>query len=140
MSATHHSAEVTIPSDLAEARRVQTLIEDALQGSRFTEHDIFAIRLALEEALVNAIKHGNQLDENKQVRICCRLFSDRLWVEIADEGIGFDPECVPDCTADENLCVPNGRGIMLMRSFMSRVEYNSQGNCVVLEKERAAGA
>jgi serine/threonine-protein kinase RsbW len=110
-----------------------------LSANGWPDQEIFGVHLAVEEALVNAIKHGNQLDENKQVRVCCRLFPDRLWIEIADEGVGFDPQCVPDCTADENLCVPNGRGIMLMRSFMSKVQYSPEGNRVVMEKERAAG-
>jgi serine/threonine-protein kinase RsbW len=111
-----------------------------LSRKGWSNQEIFGVHLAVEEALVNAIKHGNRLDENKQVRVCCRLFPDRLWIEITDEGSGFDPQCVPDCTAEENLETPNGRGIMLMRSFMSRVEYSPQGNCVVLEKEREAEA
>ena len=109
-----------------------------LSQKGWSDQEIFGVHLAVEEALVNAIKHGNRLDETKQVRVCCRLLPDRLWIEIADEGCGFDPQCVPDCTSDENLETPNGRGIMLMRSFMSRVEYSPQGNCVVLEKEREA--
>jgi serine/threonine-protein kinase RsbW len=107
-----------------------------LSRKGWSDQEIFGVHLAFEEAVVNAIKHGNQHDENKQVRVCCRLWPDRLWVEIADEGCGFNPDKVPDCTADENLEVPNGRGIMLMRSFMSRVQYSPQGNCVVLEKQR----
>jgi serine/threonine-protein kinase RsbW len=109
-----------------------------LSRKGWSDQEIFGVHLAVEEAVVNAIKHGNRLDENKQVHVCCRLLPDRLWIEIADEGPGFDPQCVPDCTAAENLETPNGRGIMLMRSFMSRVEYSPQGNCVVLEKKREA--
>jgi serine/threonine-protein kinase RsbW len=102
----------------------------------WSDQDIFGVHLAVEEALVNAIKHGNQLDQNKEVRVCCQLFPERLWLAITAEGSGFAPLCGPDCTAEENLDVPNGRGIMLMRSFMSRVEYSPEGNRVVLEKER----
>ena len=61
-------------------------------------------------------------------------------IRIADEGAGFNPQCVADCTADENLETPNGRGIMLMRNFMSRVEYNASGNCVTMEKLRGTKA
>ncbi len=59
-----------------------------------------------------------------------------MLIEIEDEGTGFTPEEVPDPTSIENLEKPCGRGIMLMRAFMSRIEYNDQGNRVILEKVR----
>jgi serine/threonine-protein kinase RsbW len=136
MSATPHSAEVTIPSDLAEARRVQTLIEEALQANRFTEHDIFAIRLALEEALVNAIKHGNQMDPGKRVFVCYQVSPDRFDVRITDEGPGFNPEDVPDPTEPENIEKPCGRGLLLIRGFMTSVQYHGRGNIVTMSKVR----
>jgi len=89
MSSNHHSGEFDIPSDLGEARRVQNTIEEALRACRYTEHDIFSIRLALEEALVNAIKHGNQMDPDKRVRGQFRVTPERFEVRIADEGPGF---------------------------------------------------
>ena len=58
-------------------------------------------------------------------------------LEVTDEGEGFDPKSVPDCTLAERLDCPSGRGVMLMRSFMTRIEYNAKGNSVVLEKKRA---
>jgi len=95
--------DVTIPSDLAVARQVQEEIEKLLATRRASEQEIFSVRLALEEALVNAIKHGNQMDRGKQVQICYRFLADRLEVQITDEGPGFDPTDVPDPTAVENL-------------------------------------
>ena len=138
MSATAPSLtlDVTIPSDLAEARRVQTEIELALQQIRFAEHDIFAIKLALEEALVNAIKHGNQMDRSKKVHVACRAHADRFEVQITDEGAGFDPADVPDPTAVENLERPCGRGLMLMRYYMNEVAFDRRGNSVVMTKLR----
>jgi serine/threonine-protein kinase RsbW len=133
------STSLTFPSIRGAGKPFINDLLRELSSAGWSDQEIFGVHLAVEEAVVNAIKHGNQLDENKQVSVSCRLLRDRLWIEIIDEGIGFDPQCVPDCTADENLCAPNGRGIMLMRSFMSRVQYSPQGNCVVLEKERAAG-
>ena len=70
--------EHSIASDLCEARRVQCDIELALQQAAFAEHDIFAIKLAVEEALVNAIKHGNRMDRSKQVRIHYHIEPDRF--------------------------------------------------------------
>jgi serine/threonine-protein kinase RsbW len=64
--------------------------------------------------------------------------ADRVRIEIVDEGEGFDPAIVPDCTLEDRLEVPSGRGVMLIRSFMTRVAYNAKGNAVVLEKVRAS--
>jgi serine/threonine-protein kinase RsbW len=122
--------EVTIPSDPAEARRVQEEIEQLLQARSATDHDLFSVRLALEEALINAIKHGNQLDRSKKVSICYRFLPDRFEIQITDEGNGFDPNDVPDPTAVENLERPCGRGLMLMRHYMTEVDYRGQGNIV----------
>jgi len=132
----HAPADLSIPSDLAEARRVQGEIEAALHAVRFSDTEIFAIRLALEEALVNAIKHGNQMDEAKRVRVSYRVTPDRFDITIRDEGPGFDPEDVPDPTALENLERPCGRGVFLMRHYMTSVEYNDTGNEVRMCKFR----
>jgi len=126
--------DVTIPSDTSEARRIQEEIEQQIASLKATEQEIFSVRLALEEALVNAIKHGNQMDRSKQVRVSYRLTLDRLEVQITDEGNGFDPEDVPDPTAVENLERPCGRGLMLMRHYMTEVVYNSRGNAVSMTK------
>lgn len=128
--------ELTIASDLAEARRVQEEIEQALQASGYTEHEVFAIKLALEEALVNAIKHGNQMDPDKQVFVVYKVTSERFEIRITDQGAGFNPEDVPDPTAIENLERPCGRGLLLMRGFMSEVEYHGKGNSVSMAKVR----
>jgi serine/threonine-protein kinase RsbW len=126
--------EVTIASDLAEARRIQTLIEEALQASAYTEHDIFSIKLALEEALVNAIKHGNQMDSDKHVFISYTITPERFDIRITDEGPGFNPDEVPDPTAIENIERPCGRGLLLMRGFMTEVQYHGKGNTVSMSK------
>lgn len=126
--------DVIIPSDTSEARRVQDEIERGLAALRATEQEIFSVRLALEEALVNAIKHGNQMDRAKKVFIRHRMVDDRLEVQITDEGPGFDPADVPDPTDIENLDRPCGRGLMLMRHYMTQVDYNERGNSVSMMK------
>jgi serine/threonine-protein kinase RsbW len=128
--------ELLIPSDPGESRRIQDDIERRLRQHDYGERDIFSIKLALEEALINAIKHGNQLDRNKKVRVAFCVTSDRFDVTIADEGPGFDPADVPDPTAVENLERPSGRGLMLMRHYMNDVCYNSAGNAVSMSKLR----
>jgi serine/threonine-protein kinase RsbW len=126
--------EVVIPSDTSEARRIQEAVERELQARRATDQEVFSVRLALEEALVNAIKHGNEMDRSKKVFISYRFVGDRLEVRITDEGKGFDPNDVPDPTAIENLERPCGRGLMLMRYYMTEVQYNETGNSVLMAK------
>jgi len=123
-----------IPSRPEASREVQEAILAELERLKWPEHDVFGVRLALEEALINAIKHGNHYDPAKHVQIRCGICKDLVRVEIEDQGKGFDPASVPDPTDPENLESPCGRGIMLMRSFMSRVEFNETGNRVILEK------
>jgi len=132
----HHTCDVSIPSDLAEARRLQTEIESTLADARFGEREVFAIKLALEEALVNAIKHGNKSDPDKKVHIHYAVTPERFEIRIADEGPGFDPGAVPDPTAPENLERPCGRGLLLMRHYMTHVEYSGCGRAVVMFKVR----
>jgi len=126
--------QVVIPSDPVEARRVQDDIERQLRTTPCQDHDIFSIKLALEEALVNAIKHGNQYDRNKKVQIAYSVLPDRFVITITDEGEGFDPADVPDPTAVENLERPCGRGLMLMKHYMSEITYNERGNSVQMSK------
>lgn len=128
------AAEVIIPSDVAEARRIQNDIEQLLQARRINERDVFSIKLALEEALVNAIKHGNQMDCGKKVYITYQLDSERFHIQITDDGPGFDPCDVPDPTAFENLERPCGRGLMLMRHYMTEVSFKERGNTVAMTK------
>lgn len=131
--------EMTIPNDTAVALEVQERIIQRLEELEYPARDVFGCRLALEEVLVNAIKHGNRMDPSKQVWIHCRIGRDRLLVEVEDEGEGFDPSDVPDPTDDENLEKTSGRGIMLMQAFMTRVEYLGRGNRVLIEKVRGEG-
>lgn len=138
MTESRIASEVTIPSDLAEARRVQDDIEDALQASRYGDRDIFAIKLALEETLVNAIKHGNQMDPDKRVHIVYAVTGERFEIKVTDEGAGFNPADVPDPTAPENLERPCGRGLLLIRRFMTDVTYHGAGNVVTMTKVRTA--
>jgi len=130
--------ELHVNSQAGDAHCVQERMIAALERWEYTEREVFGARLALEEAVVNAMKHGNGMDPGKRVTIGCRVDSDCARFEIEDEGTGFCPDSVPDPTADENLDKPSGRGIMLMRAFMNVVEFNERGNRVVMEKWRGA--
>lgn len=82
---------------------------------------IFGIRLALEEGVVNAIKHGHEGDKSKEVCVTYTVQKTEFKVTITDKGKGFDPDSVPDPTALENLERPTGRGLFLMRNAMTEV-------------------
>jgi serine/threonine-protein kinase RsbW len=99
--------------------------------------DLFGVELTLEETLTNAIRHGNRLDESKSVLVECKVSPRQFWLKVRDEGAGFRQEDVPDCTAQDNLECPGGRGLALIKAYMTRVEYNKRGNCVTLEKTRS---
>ena len=127
--------EQDLPSKaLTEYPIVQRLLKQ-MRRQRWTRRQIFAVHLAAEEALVNAIKHGNRYDPHKTVRVSCKVSPECVQIQITDQGEGFDPQTVPDPTREENLGVPHGRGILLMRNFVD-VQYNDTGNQVVLETRR----
>jgi serine/threonine-protein kinase RsbW len=128
--------DVSIPSETAQGQKVQERIVALLEQMGYSQKDVFGVKLALEEALVNAIKHGNGMDPNKLVRVSCRIGQQEARITITDEGPGFDPDSVPDPTDDANIEKPGGRGIMLMKAFMSEVEYGKNGNEVLLVKVR----
>jgi len=130
--------EIDLPSERGASRLVMDDLLEQLGLHGWEPSDIFGIHLAVEEAIVNAIVHGNKLDPAKTVHVSCTVSPELARVEITDAGVGFDPASVPDCTLDERLEVPSGRGVMLMRSFMTRIEYNARGNSVLLEKRRGA--
>ena len=126
-----------IPTDLLAARNLAEELLEKVQSQGYEEGELFAIRLALEEGLINAIKHGNRFDRDKSITVRMELDARHVVICIADEGEGFDPAAVPDPTADENLEKPCGRGIMLMRAYMDKVEFNDRGNEVRMVKNRS---
>lgn len=129
---------VDLPSERGSNRQITDELLAQLGAHGWQPADVFAVHLAVEEAIVNAIVHGNKLDAAKKVHVDCEVSADHVRVAIADEGPGFDPAAVPDCTTEDRLQAPGGRGVMLMRSFMTSIAYNAAGNAVVLEKVRAA--
>ncbi|KPK79758.1 MAG: hypothetical protein AMJ81_12850 [Phycisphaerae bacterium SM23_33] len=125
-----------IPTDMQAARQLAEDLLQEVEAKGYSESMQFAIRLALEEALSNAIKHGNRYDPDKSITVEAEIKDDHTAITVADEGEGFDPAAVPDPTADENLEKPSGRGIMLMRAYMDTVQFSKRGNQVSLVKNR----
>jgi serine/threonine-protein kinase RsbW len=101
-----------------------------LEANKFSQEDIFAVHLAIEEAFINAIKHGNKMNADKEVKIGYSVSPDKVEISMTDQGSGFDPEAVPDPRLGENLYKSGGRGLLLMQSYMDVVEFNKRGNRV----------
>ena len=127
--------ELIVPNNLRSARHSEEQIMNELVRCRYGADVTFAIKLALEEALTNAVKHGNDNDASKRLVVRYSIDPKRAVIMVRDEGHGFAPNRVPDPTADENLERPSGRGIMLMQAYMTRVHFNEAGNEVWLLKD-----
>ncbi len=127
--------KMEISSDLQRARKLALELLGIVKYCGYGEACAFAIRLALEEALNNAVRHGNRMNPAKVVEVEYDIDPHRAIIIVTDQGEGFNPSSVPDPTTDENLEKPTGRGIMLMRAYMDQVCFNDRGNQVRLVKK-----
>lgn len=125
-----------IKSDQRETEIPKKAILEEVQQCRFSREAQFAIKLALEEALTNAVKHGNQCDCSKNITVRYAVTPQKAVVIVRDEGCGFIPEDIPDPTTPDRLPLPDGRGIMLLRAYMDEVVYRDQGREVYFVKNR----
>ncbi len=128
--------EIMIPSNTADGLSAQEKLVALMEKFEYSMRDVFAMRLSLEEAITNAIRHGNKFASDKNVIIRCDIGTDKMRVVIVDEGDGFDPEDVPDPTLEEFIERPCGRGLMLMRAYLNICEYSDGGRCLTMERER----
>ena len=131
------SAKRVIRNHRDEAARVTESILTEAANCGFNEQACFGIRLAVDEALANAILHGNGNDPQKTIEIHYSITLHETRISITDQGRGFVPDELPDPTADENLQNASGRGVMLMQAYMTEVCFNDTGNCVTLVKHRS---
>lgn len=103
----------------------------------FNAADMFAIRLCLEEALTNAVRHGNSGDNSKLVKVKYFLSQTLLEIFVEDQGKGFNPGDVPDPRSQENISRPGGRGLLLMNAYLDQLDYLGRGNIVHMIKKRS---
>ena len=113
------------PSALVEPCR---RILSAMEKKGFGQDDVFAVHLAVEEAFLNAVKHGNKMDPLKKVTIDLLIDGEKIDIRLQDEGEGFKPDSIPDPRFGENLYRPEGRGLLLINAYMHVAEYNDRGN------------
>ena len=137
MSSGVNEFERVLDSDPKQCAGVVRELLDLLELDGWSHDDMFAIRMAVEEAVMNAIKHGNDEDRDKKVYVLFRLNEDEFYAKISDQGNGFCPDDVPNPTEEANLEKTSGRGVMLIKNFVDECKYNSCGNSVELVKRRS---
>ena len=130
---TEETTELTLPSRIESIEQAAAAAADVAQRYGFSEEALFGIDMAVREAVTNAVLHGNRRDETKTVEVGFTTSGAALVITVRDRGAGFDPEAVPDPTAEPNLLKASGRGILFMRSFMNDVrwERHPEGGTVV---------
>lgn len=130
------TSEAEIPSRLGAHLPYMDEVLEQLSQRGWEGRDYFGVQMTLEETLSNAIRHGNGCDESKTVSVACRLSGDDFWLRVEDEGEGFCPDDVADCTEEENLEAFGGRGMALIEAYMESVEFNKKGNQITLRTRR----
>jgi serine/threonine-protein kinase RsbW len=135
VEASEREVSVSRPEDVAT---VLAGFVSALANLGYAQRDCMGLELALEEAIVNGLRHGNGGDPSKQVRVHYRVTRQAVLADVEDEGPGFDPNRVPDPTRPENLERPSGRGLLLIRHYTTWVGFSARGNRVTLYKCRTA--
>jgi serine/threonine-protein kinase RsbW len=126
--------QISIVSDLKSIRHAVDEVVGMLHQAGADASDIFDIRLCLEEALINAIKYGNNFDKTKKVVISFKLKDSSLSLSVKDSGRGYNYKDVPDPTTDENILRGSGRGVFLIKHLMDEVVFNETGSALTMVK------
>lgn len=124
---------------LSKQQNIRTVSNEILAnikkaGKNITDDILFDIKLCVEEAIRNAMVHGNKRNESLPVSITYQVDSDRITLIVEDKGEGFNFAELPDPTEDQNLYKESGRGVFIIRKLMDKVIYNEKGNRIKMEK------
>ena len=122
-SRTVERTELRLPSRIEAVEEASAAIAGVLSRSGIDENAAFGVDMAVREAVTNAVIHGNKGDEAKFVELTWSSSPTALEIKVHDEGLGFNPEAIPDPTKEENLLKSSGRGIFFMRNFMDEVDW-----------------
>ena len=120
---TVEKTELSLPSRIETVAAAAAAVAEFVNRSGVGDEAAFGIDMAVREAVTNAVVHGNRQDESKVVDITLKSSPDAVEISVHDQGPGFNPEAVPDPTAQENILKTSGRGIFFMRSFMDEVDW-----------------
>ncbi len=125
-----------LPSRFEALPEFFSFLDAELNRELHLSHDLlFHIKLVLEEALTNAIKHGNKFDPKRYVDVEVAVKGDLLVMKVRDEGAGFDHERLPDPTLQERLMKTSGRGVFLIRQLMDEVNFHNGGREIHMVKK-----
>lgn len=116
--------QLEIESDPNNLITVEEFVNYFAKDLSLSDEQLSVLLLAVTEATTNAIIHANKCDTNKLVKINAHIEDSKLIVKVKDEGKGFDPSKLPNPTEPENLLKDSGRGVFLMKVYMSEVKYN----------------
>ena len=130
----HEKIEFELPSDLALMDGVLEYLQERVSKLGLIKPERSNLFVALDEAFVNAVKHGNKSNPHKLLRITAELSPKEACFTVEDEGEGFDIGEIPDPCDPANLFRTSGRGVLLIYNIMDEVEYNAQGNRVKMVK------
>jgi len=131
-----YQQEYHIGSDLTAVKRAERQILSALAEVGYSDDDVFNVRLALDEACINAIKHGNRNDPGKSICIRVRADRENIQIEVEDEGAGFDYTQILDPRDIERLQETGGRGLFLIQQFMEQVNFSASGNSIRMRYQK----
>lgn len=131
----------TLPSDVDSISSFIDQVMTFISKFRAVGQPNFEIELALREARVNAVVHGNQKQPQKRVRVNCRCTAEgEVSITVQDENCGFEHKAIPDPTFPNNQLRTRGRGIYLMRTLMDEVDFEQSGSVVHMRKRANAGS
>jgi serine/threonine-protein kinase RsbW len=123
--------DLRMPSDVADVEAaVELLCRHCFAGQEPCARTRFRLRVALAEALSNAILRGNREDPFKQVRVRAELLPTRIRLTIEDEGDGFDPSIMPPSDAPPSIDDDRGRGLFIIRQLADEVQFSERGNTI----------
>ncbi len=131
----HEKIEFELPSAISPMHSILDYLlkrVEKLGGVKPEQSNLF---VALDEAFVNAVKHGNKFNTQKLVRITAELSSREATFTVEDEGEGFDVNSIPDPLDPENLFKTSGRGVLFIYNIMDEVKYNERGNRLTMVKK-----
>jgi serine/threonine-protein kinase RsbW len=120
---TVETTELSLPSRIETVATAAAAVAEFIGRFGVSDDAAFGIDMAVREAVTNAVLHGNHQDESKTVDIVLKSSPDAVEISVHDQGPGFNPEDVPDPTANENILKTSGRGIFFMRTFMDEVDW-----------------
>ncbi len=126
--------EFRIPSVFSEVQKTSAKVLRFLKPLDLDETACFDMRLCLEEALINAMKYGHKMQKSLKVRLVVEYDTQKVSFLIEDQGQGFKPENIKDCTKEDNLLNSRGRGVYLIRQLMDKVSYNAEGSALHMVK------